>query len=390
MNHDKSSNWIARWYIKLLKPLMKMLKINKRKFFEKEKKIYNLFVDNVDEFKLLGYKFVRVKNYESNKEKGYKKAQVVEHLLIDKEGGEIETIEQPEEIGEHVHTFTVTCIEEEEDSFFYQDGSRLDDIILLFRFFLGTYVCREEELKTTWSKYNGEPLETQLLFKKVIIPNITTILENMTPKKVKSYRLDILLYFYIGMFKTSYIEMQISILSTMINILIDIYNKGEENEHKENIFFLEVLKEKITKDANYTELEREQISISLAKMINGLGADFTTKTIKFIQKLDLVSKLQHEELTIKIESLAQLINALRNGMVHSGNLRASGIERKFKNAKLAEDEGTLEGKIRVVYIGILLVQNALVELLGINGYHYREQDVNALEEYFKEGTFRGF
>ncbi|PGV79312.1 hypothetical protein [Bacillus cereus] len=389
MIHDKSSNWIARWCIKLLEPLMKMLKINKRKFFEKEKKIYNLFVDNVDEFKLLGYKFVRVKNYESNKEKGYKKAQVVEHLLIDKEGGEIETIEQPEEIGEHVHTFTVTFTEEE-DSFFYQDGSRLDDIILLFRFFLGTYVCREEELKTTWSKYNGEPLETQLLFKKVIIPNITTILENMTPKKVKSYRLDILLYFYISIFKIDNIEMQISILSTMINILIDIYNKGEENEHKENIFFLEALKEKITKDANYTELEREQISISLVKMINGLGADFTTKTIKFIQKLDLVSKLQHEELTIKIESLAQLINALRNGMVHSGNLRASGIERKFKNAKLAEDEGTLEGKIRVVYIGILLVQNAMVELLGINGYHYREQDVNALEEYFKEGTFRGF
>lgn len=100
-----------------------------------------MFVDNVEEFELLGYKFVRVKNYESAKEKGYKKAQVVEHVLMDKEGEEIETIEQPEEIGEHVHTFTVTFTDEEVDSFFYEDGSRLDDIILFFRFFLGTYVC---------------------------------------------------------------------------------------------------------------------------------------------------------------------------------------------------------------------------------------------------------
>lgn len=353
-------------------------------------KIYNLFVD-IEEFELLDFTFVREKNYEQIKKNAYTTARTVENLNVDSKGKvEIETYEIQEEIGEHIHTYTAKKKGEQINSLFYEDGTSLNDIVVLLRFFLGSYVCLENELKITWCKYEGSPLEHPLAFKSNVLPKITTIMEGLKQEKVNANKLDKLLLLYFEVFKAAYIDIKIAIISPIINILVDIFNKDENNNNNEDIDTLITLKEKINEDSNYTEIEKQQLSIAITKMINGLGTDFTTKTVKFIQRLNLINRIQDVKLEENITILAQLINTLRNGIVHSGNLSASGIERKFKGAKLNDDEGTLKGKIRVYSIGIVLVQNAILELLGIDNYHFIEQDIVALEEYFQKGTFREY
>lgn len=369
---------------------MKKYIFHKKENHKLDVKIYNLFID-IEKFELFDYTFIREKNYDQSEKNAYKMAQSVESFNIDNKGN-MESSKKmiKEQMGEHVHTFTVNNTGEQASSLFYKDGTRLSDVVVLLRFFLGSYVCLENEVEITWSKYTNSPLEHPLTFERSILPKIINIIEGLNYEKVKANKLDKLLLLYFEMHKTIYMDIKISIISPILNILVDLYNKEGKSDDNESANSLFALKEKIEKDFDYNEIERQQISIALVKMIGGLGNDFTTKTKKFLKKLNLINGVQDEITEVEIVALAQLINALRNGIVHTGNLSASGIERKFKGAKLDTDEGTLQGKVRVYSLGTVVVQNAILELLGIDDYHFKEQDVEALEEYFKLGTFRGF
>ncbi|KRF09640.1 hypothetical protein ASG89_15595 [Paenibacillus sp. Soil766] len=263
-------------------------------------KVYNLFLDSVNEFSICEYTFVKVENYEDVKNSGYKRHEIIEQDTFDSKGW----------------------------------------------FFVGDYICLEIETLEDWNKYSGDQLELKGSFRNVIL-KIEHILTTISSQNVKANKLDKLIFFYIEMQKNAYLDTKIALLGPLINILIDLNASNVSNDEVTmKIEMLNNLKNKVNQDANYSPEERESISIGITKFSSSLGSDFTDRTIHFLKSHEFISSSHNiENFDEKVQYYAQLINALRNGILHSGNLRASGIERKFKNARLPTDESTFTSKL---------------------------------------------
>jgi len=334
-----------------------------------------------------------VSNYDKIKNKGYKKDCITTETNISKDGKIVEKEKEVSgNIGMHVHTFNVFCNMEEAKSIFYNDATTLSDIILLMRFFHGSYICLENELEIAWNKYLVEPLDNNELFIKHTKPKIEYILTNFNRERIQANKLHISIFLYMEIFKSSYIDVQIAILSPVLNILVDLWDKNNcnSNPNEKELENLYKVKDKINNDDDYDQYEKEKLSIALTKYINSLNNDMTTKTANFVKQLKIISRLEYQkDYNKKIEEFAQLINALRNGIIHSGNLKSHNTEKKFEKIKKDEDKDTLKDKIRVVCLAKILIQNAILELLDINSYCYQSQDIETISEFLQVGTFRG-
>jgi hypothetical protein len=352
-------------------------------------KVYNLFSDLI-EFVVCGYQFRRVDNYDLVKEKGYRRSGFRIHERFEENDFTELREDIPERIGEHVNTFIVKkdhVIEQE--SIFYSDGKRLDDIILLLRFFLGHYVCLEYETKEVWNKYTGEEIESSRRLRYVIAA-VSNILTKFDRNSIKENKIDKLIFFFIELQKMKYLDLQIALISPIINILVDLNARDNKDDNGQLINELTALSEKIKLDKDYSERETEILLISLSKYRNSISSDFTQKTIDFLKSVDIILLFVNQNgFDDKIKSLAQRMNTLRNGVLHSGDLRSSQIERRFKNDLLENDDSTFTPKIRVYQIMQILVVNSILKLLGIEDYFYKRQDINTIGEYFTIGTFRG-
>ncbi|MDF2651692.1 MAG: hypothetical protein K0Q73_7497, partial [Paenibacillus sp.] len=321
---------------------------------------------------------------------GYQRQGVIEHERFDRKGYFNTIKEVPERIGEHVNTFNVLNKSEELGSLFYEDGTRINDIVLLMRLFVGDYICLEYETLEVWNKYSGDQLEQKRLFNDVI-SKIEYILHTISPQHIKDSKLDKLIFLYIEMQKNAYLDTKIALLGPIINILIDLNTPSVTNdEDMKRIEMLNNLKIRVNQDTNYSSEEKDSISIGITKLSDSLRSGFTDKTIHFLKHHECLSSLHDiDNFDEKVLNYAQLINSLRNGVLHSGNLRASGIERRFRTAKLPSDDSTFTSKVRVFQIAQIIVIISILRLLGIEDYHTKTQDLSTVKEYFFVRTFRG-